>query len=165
MVKVIKDYEVLKDGMADCRRQHESDQVLVYERGGCIFAFNFHPTNSQTGLFINAREHGDYKVILSSDDKEFGGTGVDNGTIKTEELGMHGYEQCISLKIPALSVMFFEKLPDAPKKKKSESSGEKKETKKKTTSKKTTAKKSDSKKKSSKSTEKKATEKKASDKK
>ena len=73
MVKVIKDYEVLKDGMADCRRQHESDQVLVYERGGCIFAFNFHPTNSQTGLFINAREHGDYKVILSSDDAQFGG--------------------------------------------------------------------------------------------
>ena len=73
MVKLIKDYNVLADGMADCRRQHETDQILVYERGGCIFAFNFHPTNSQTGLFINAREHGDYKVILSSDDKEFGG--------------------------------------------------------------------------------------------
>ncbi|MBR2942491.1 MAG: alpha amylase C-terminal domain-containing protein, partial [Clostridia bacterium] len=73
MLKVIKDYNVLADGMADCRRQHETDQILVYERGGCIFAFNFHPTNSQTGLFINAREHGDYKVILSSDDKQFGG--------------------------------------------------------------------------------------------
>ena len=73
MLKVIKDYDVLSGGMADCRRQHEADQILIYERGGCIFAFNFHPTNSQTGLFVNAREHGDYKVILSSDDKQFGG--------------------------------------------------------------------------------------------
>ena len=73
MLKVIKDYNVLADGMADCRRQHESDQILIYERGGCVFVFNFHPTNSQTGAFINVREHGDYKVILSSDDKQFGG--------------------------------------------------------------------------------------------
>ena len=82
MLKVISDYNVMADGMADCRRQHEADQILVYERGGCIFAFNFHPTNSQTNLFINAREHGDYKVILSSDDKEFGGYGrIDKETI------------------------------------------------------------------------------------
>ena len=129
-----------------------------------VVVCNFVPVERED-YKIGVPYKGKYKQVFSSDDKEFGGTGVDNGTIKTEELGMHGYEQCISLKIPALSVMFFEKLPDAPKKKKSESSGEKKETKKKTTSKKTTAKKSDSKKKSSKSTEKKATEKKASDKK
>jgi len=73
MVELIKKYDVLEGGMADCLRQHETDQILVYERKGCIFAFNFHPTNSQTGLFINAREHGDYQVILSSDDKAFGG--------------------------------------------------------------------------------------------
>ena len=129
-----------------------------------IVVCNFVPVERED-YKIGVPYKGKYKQVFSSDDKAFGGTGVDNGTLKTEELGMHGYEQCISLKIPALSVMFFEKLPDAPKKKKSESSGEKKETKKKTTSKKTTAKKSDSKKKSSKSTEKKATEKKASDKK
>jgi len=59
--------------VANCLRQHESDQLLAFERGNCIFAFNFHPTNSQTGMFINAPQHGDYKVILSTDDKEFGG--------------------------------------------------------------------------------------------
>ena len=73
MVSLIKDNGVLKSPWTNCRRQHESDQILVYERAGLIFAFNFHPTNSQTGLFINAPEHGDYKVVLSTDDKQFGG--------------------------------------------------------------------------------------------
>ena len=73
MVNLIKENGVLKSPWTNCRRQHESDQILVYERAGLIFAFNFHPTNSQTGLFINAPEHGDYKVVLSTDDKQFGG--------------------------------------------------------------------------------------------
>ena len=73
MVELIKKYDVLDGGMPYCMRQHEDDQILVFEKQGCIFAFNFHPTNSQPGLFINAREHGDYQVVLSSDDKCFGG--------------------------------------------------------------------------------------------
>ncbi len=127
-----------------------------------IVVCNFVPVERED-YKIGVPYKGKYKQVFSSDDKAFGGTGLDNGTLKTEDLGMHGYEQCISLKIPALSVMFFEKLPDTPKKKKTESSGEKKETKKKSETKKSTAKKSDAKKKSSKSTAK--TEKKASDKK
>ena len=73
MVNLIKENGVLKSPWTNCLRQHETDQILVYERAGLIFAFNFHPTNSQTGLFINAPELGDYKVVLSTDDKEFGG--------------------------------------------------------------------------------------------
>ena len=30
-------------------------------------------TNSQAGLFVPAPQLGDYRVVLSSDDKEFGG--------------------------------------------------------------------------------------------
>ena len=73
MIQLVKDYNVMGAGMANCLRQHEQDQLLAFERGGCIFLFNFHPTNSQPGMFVNAPEHGDYKVILSSDDKQFGG--------------------------------------------------------------------------------------------
>ncbi len=75
MLKVIKENGVLNSPWTNCLRQHEQDQILVYERAGLIFAFNFHPTNSQTGLFINAPEHGDYKVILSTDEWQFGGQG------------------------------------------------------------------------------------------
>ena len=82
MVALIKEHNVLASPWTNCLRQHEQDQILVYERAGCIFAFNFHPTNSQTGLFINAPQHGDYKVVLSTDDAAFGGYGrIDKETV------------------------------------------------------------------------------------
>ncbi len=73
MIKLMKEYNVLGCGMANCLRQHESDQLLMFEKGGLLFAFNFHPTNSQTGAFVPTQNYGDYKIVLSSDDKEFGG--------------------------------------------------------------------------------------------
>ncbi len=49
------------------------DKVLNYERGGLVFAFNFHPTNSYEGYFITVPSGGNYKVIMSTDDTAFGG--------------------------------------------------------------------------------------------
>ena len=73
MIALIREHNVLAYGMPRCLRQHESDQILAFEKGGCVFVFNFHPTNSQQSLFVPAPELGDYKVVLSSDDKAFGG--------------------------------------------------------------------------------------------
>lgn len=52
---------------------HQSDKVLVYERGGLIFAFNFNPTKSFSGYFIPVNVEGSYRVLLSTDDSRFGG--------------------------------------------------------------------------------------------
>ena len=73
MVALIKKYDVLEGGMPICLRQHEDDQILAFEKKGCVFVFNFHPTRSQTGLFVPVPENGDYQVVLSTDDKVFGG--------------------------------------------------------------------------------------------
>ena len=73
MIAMIKKYDVLEGGMPRCLRQHEDDQILAFEKKGCVFVFNFHPTRSQTGLFVPVPEKGDYQVILSTDDKTFGG--------------------------------------------------------------------------------------------
>jgi 1,4-alpha-glucan branching enzyme len=48
-------------------------QVLVCERNGRIFAFNFSPSNSYEGYYITVPRAGAYKVILSTDEKSFGG--------------------------------------------------------------------------------------------
>ncbi len=50
-----------------------NDKVMVYERGGLIFAFNFHPTNSYEGCWITVPSTGKYKVVMSTDDTDFGG--------------------------------------------------------------------------------------------
>ncbi len=52
----------------------EEGQVLVYERGGVLFIFNFSPARSHDGYFVCApEEHARYKAFLSTDDETFGG--------------------------------------------------------------------------------------------
>jgi 1,4-alpha-glucan branching enzyme len=51
----------------------EQKQVIVYKRGKLIFAINFSPNNSYDGYYIPVSQKGSYKVVLSSDDKAFGG--------------------------------------------------------------------------------------------
>jgi 1,4-alpha-glucan branching enzyme len=48
-------------------------QVLVYKRKNMIFALNFHPTQSYEGYYIKVPTAGKYRVLLSTDSKEFGG--------------------------------------------------------------------------------------------
>lgn len=51
------------------------DKVLVYRKGGALFAFNFYCHQSYEGYFIPVTEAGEYQVILSTDDYCYGGYG------------------------------------------------------------------------------------------
>ncbi|MBQ3009334.1 MAG: alpha amylase C-terminal domain-containing protein, partial [Oscillospiraceae bacterium] len=50
----------------------EGRQVLVYERNGKVFAFNFSPTNAYDD-FVRTPTRGEYKPVLSTDEGRFGG--------------------------------------------------------------------------------------------
>ena len=50
-------------------------KTLVYQKGGGLFAFNFHPTNSYDGCFLPMPSPGEYEVVMSTDDFCFGGQG------------------------------------------------------------------------------------------
>ncbi|WYZ37565.1 hypothetical protein EsH8_II_001071 [Colletotrichum jinshuiense] len=61
--------------------KHEGDKVIVFERAGVVFIFNFHPSESYADYRIGVEVSGSYKVILNTDSKDFGGHGrVDEGT-------------------------------------------------------------------------------------
>lgn len=51
----------------------QSDKVIVFERGNLLFVFNMHPSKSYTDYRVGTDWGGEYHVVLSSDDKEFGG--------------------------------------------------------------------------------------------
>lgn len=53
--------------------KHEDDKVIVFDRANLIFAFNFHPTKSFPDYKIGVRNPGTYKIVLCSDDENFGG--------------------------------------------------------------------------------------------
>ena len=50
---------------------------------------------------------GTYEEVFTTDAEEFGGNGITNGNaIKTIDEPMHGFEQCIPLTLPPLSVIY-----------------------------------------------------------
>ena len=55
-------------------------QVIVCERRGLVFVFNFSPTESYEGYFAEVPTVGKYRVILSTDESAFGGWDRISGT-------------------------------------------------------------------------------------
>ena len=48
-------------------------KIMAYRRGKTILLLNFHPSWSQDNFFVPVKEKGEYEVILTTDDGEFGG--------------------------------------------------------------------------------------------
>ncbi|KAF7176696.1 hypothetical protein CNMCM7691_003709 [Aspergillus felis] len=55
--------------------KHEVDKVLVFERAGLLWIFNFHPTESFTDYRVGVDKAGTYRIVLDTDDPDFGGFG------------------------------------------------------------------------------------------
>ncbi|KAF7546022.1 hypothetical protein G7Z17_g8721 [Cylindrodendrum hubeiense] len=61
--------------------KHEGDKVIVFERAGVVFIFNFHPTESFSDYRIGIDVAGTYRIVLNTDSKDVGGHGrVDEST-------------------------------------------------------------------------------------
>ncbi len=58
---------------AENRRAWQTDNLLLFDKGKVVFAFNFHPWQSYDGYFVPAPEEGRYKVLLTTDEGRFGG--------------------------------------------------------------------------------------------
>ena len=68
-----KKYKWLNTPQAYVSLKHEIDKVIVFERNGLLFIFNFHPTQSFTDYRVGVDVAGTYKIILNTDREEFGG--------------------------------------------------------------------------------------------
>lgn len=65
---------------------------------------------------IGVPYHGTYTPVFSSDDVKYGGKGLALEPIISESVPYHGYEQSISMSIPAMSTVFYQ-ITKKPKKK------------------------------------------------
>ena len=75
MIKLEKDYDLLADGYPSRLQMDEGDKTIVFSHRNLVFVFNWHPTKSTNDYIIKVREPGKYKLIMSTDDVEFGGYG------------------------------------------------------------------------------------------
>lgn len=87
--------------------KHESDKVLIYEKAGLLFIFNFHPTNSYTDYRCGVEVGGTYKIVLNSDAAEFGGHNrVAHGQeFFTTDLEWNGRKNYLQVYIPNRTVL------------------------------------------------------------
>ena len=53
--------------------KHEGDKVIVFERAGLVFVFNFNSTQSFSDYRIGVNVPGTYRIVLNSDTKDMGG--------------------------------------------------------------------------------------------
>ena len=74
MIDLLKKEKVLSKE-AQHLYDHQDDKILMYQKGNLVFVFNFHPTKSYDGYFVKVPAEGNYKIILSTDDYQYGGFG------------------------------------------------------------------------------------------
>ena len=77
---------------------------------------------------IGVPAKGTYKVVFNSDAAEFGGAGLSEKSYKSEAVGMHGFDDSISLTLAPLSVMYLKLAPARKKSVKAADSAKKTKT-------------------------------------
>ena len=107
MVKTAKDLKML--GGVEKQLFLDNDTKLVaYQKGKGVLAFNLHPENSYAGCWIRVPEAGKYKVVLASDDFDFGGFGRIYHNTYTAQPHEDGY--AIQVYLPSRTAIVLKKV-------------------------------------------------------
>jgi 1,4-alpha-glucan branching enzyme len=73
MVKLIKRHRVLMAPFAEQIHLDPGNKVIIFQRAGLLFLFNFNTSRSIFDYQFRAPVMGKYKLVLNSDNKKFGG--------------------------------------------------------------------------------------------
>ena len=115
MVALTKRSRMFTQRMGDLRLLKAPEKIIVFQRKGLLFAFNFHPSQSLTNVLVPMPTMADYELVLSSDDEKYGGQGmVEHMTYQAKEFDGKYY---VELYLPArTAVVLKEKRKPAKKK-------------------------------------------------
>ncbi len=93
---------VLEDPFIEQLLVHEDTRQMAFRRGPLVFAFNFHPTESYTGLRIPVPDPCDYRLILDTDSPVFDGFGRVAGDVvyPRQDVPMYGRNQSVQIYLP-----------------------------------------------------------------
>lgn len=80
MLSLIKSVPNFQDTKIEKLWDKDGDNVLAYRRQDLVFIFNFNPTESFEGYGILAPQ-GEYKIILDTDDEQFGGFALNDPSV------------------------------------------------------------------------------------
>jgi 1,4-alpha-glucan branching enzyme len=105
MQQLDRAFGLLNDSFIELMHGEENQKMLVARRGPLVAVFNFHPTESYADYRIGVPDQADYRVVLDTDQAEFGGFNriSPNQTYPRQEIASHGRTQSIQLYIPSRS--------------------------------------------------------------
>lgn len=112
MLKVIKSEKNFNRTPIQEIWHNDADQILAYMRGDLLFVFNFSPTRSFTdyGLLVPT---GSYDVVLDTDNKKFGGNGLNDDSMmhqtNYDSLYIDERKEWLKLYLPARSALVLRK--------------------------------------------------------
>jgi len=75
MLSLVSMKKLFSDEFGTLLNIDETNKTLVFERSGLIFIFNFHILNSIPDYAFPVQEPGDYRIVLNSDNPDYGGHG------------------------------------------------------------------------------------------
>jgi len=109
MIHLVEKHQVLDSLVAQQLNMDQDNLTLVFERRNLIFLFNFHWANSIPDYRFRVPEGGNYKIILNSDDSEFGGFNRVDSSIEYPTANLLG-ENFLSVYSPNRTCLVFEKV-------------------------------------------------------
>ncbi len=74
MILTAKKFKILQNPALNLLYEHSDNKLLIFERAGLLYAFNFHPDRSYSDYRF-AAPPGRYKLILDTDALQYGGHG------------------------------------------------------------------------------------------
>jgi 1,4-alpha-glucan branching enzyme len=117
MIKLATDYQLLKNmperNPARQLNMDEANKIVIFERAGLIFVFNFHTTHSIPDYKFWVPQAGKYKIVLNSDDEKFGGFNRINPEVEyftLPEETESGIENFLQIYIPNRVVLVFKRV-------------------------------------------------------
>ncbi|MCL1828240.1 MAG: 1,4-alpha-glucan branching protein GlgB [Oscillospiraceae bacterium] len=99
------------DGFKWICADDDTQSIAVFMRidkknNALIVLQNFAPLTREEYCF-GVPDKGEYREVFSSDRKEFGGFGLENGVLNTEDMPMHGFPYSLRITAPPLSTVCF----------------------------------------------------------
>ncbi len=95
--------EHLLDFLPEKTWEKNEDKILAYQRGDCIFVYNFHPFQSFEDYEIPCQKD-KYKILLSSDSPSYNGFGNVDESIVYHALETAG-GRCLKLYLPSRTAL------------------------------------------------------------
>ncbi len=112
MIKTVKKFKLLDDPAPRLIYEHSDDKLIIFERDGLLFAFNFHPVRSYSDYRFEAPA-GKYKMILDSDAPQYGGHSrlIANQEHLTSRHHPAGYQaDFLSLYLPSRTALILQRI-------------------------------------------------------